>query len=586
LSLAQKPTPASDKSFTEIMRKTIFLILLTTVCALSLAAQLPKTGQGWIEFRSFHYEGSVPESALVRDSQRQYVNPILAGFYPDPSIVRMGGDYYLVNSSFSWYPGVPIFHSRDLVNWTQIGHVLDRPSQLPLKGAGVSRGIFAPTIRHHNGLFYMITTNVSEGGNFYVTARNPAGPWSDPVPLPEIDGIDPSFFFDDNGHAYVVHNGPPPENKALYSGHRAIWLFPFDEKAGKISGPGKIIVNGGTDISKQPVWIEGPHLLKHGEYYYLIAAEGGTEDRHSEVVFRSKAVTGPYEPYSGNPILTQRTLPDGRSDPVTSTGHADFVETQKGDWWAVFLGCQPYRDDFFNTGRQTFMLPVKWVDGWPIILNAGESVPLVVDKPALKTDAPPDIPTHGTFSWTDTFREERLPFVYNTLRTPREAWYRLDGKSGSLFIQPRADDLSSTGVPSLIAHRQQHANFSASVDLIFQADDLASDAGLVAFQNETHWYFLGVRLTRDAADKNPHRTLFLEKSNSERNSVASLPLASNLGKVTLKVNGRGAMYRFSFLTPGGKWQQIGEDQDGTILSTKTAGGFVGTYLGMFARSPK
>src|SRR5689334_15537757 len=211
--MAQNPTRASDKSFTEIMRKTIFLILLTTVCVLSLAAQLPKTGHGWIEFRSFHYEGSVPESAILRDAQRQYVNPILAGFYPDPSIVRMGGDYYLVNSSFSWYPGVSIFHSRDLVNWTQIGHVLDRPSQLPLKGAGISRGIFAPTIRHHNGLFYMITTNVSEGGNFYVTAKHPAGPWSDTVALPEIDGIDPSFFFDDDGHAYIVHNGPPPENK-------------------------------------------------------------------------------------------------------------------------------------------------------------------------------------------------------------------------------------------------------------------------------------------------------------------------------------------------------------------------------------
>ena len=568
------------------MRKTIFLTLLTTVCALSLAAQLPKTNQGWIEFRSFHYEGSVPESAIVRDSERQYVNPILAGFYPDPSIVRAGDDYYLVNSSFSWFPGVPIFHSRDLVNWTQIGHVLDRPSQLPLKGAGVSRGIFAPAIRHHDGLFYMITTNVSEGGNFYVTAKNPAGPWSDPVALPEIDGIDPSFFFDDDGHAYIVHNGPPPENKSLYSGHRAIWLFPFDEKAGKISGPGKIIVNGGTDISKHPVWIEGPHLLKHGEYYYLIAAEGGTEERHSEVVFRSKAVTGPYEPYSGNPILTQRTLPEGRPDPVTSTGHADFVETQKGDWWAVFLGCQPYRDDFFNTGRETFLLPVKWVDGWPIILNAGESVPLVVNRPALKAEASPVIPTHGTFSWTDTFREDRLPYVYNTLRAPGEAWYRLDRKSGSLFIQPRAEDLSSTGVPSLIAHRQQHANFSASVELVFHADDLASDAGLVAFQNETHWYFLGVRLTRDAGDTNPHRTLFLEKSNGERNSVASLPLASGLSKVTLKVDGRGATYRFSFLTPGGKWQQLGDDQDGTILSTKTAGGFVGTYLGMFARSPK
>jgi xylan 1,4-beta-xylosidase len=178
-----------------------------------------------------------------------YRNPILAGFYPDPSICRVGGDYYLVNSSFSWYPGIPIFHSRDLVHWTQLGYVLDRPSQLKLDGLGVSRGVFAPAIRWHDGVFYVINTLVDAGGNFYVTARNPAGPWSDPVWLPEIDGIDPSFFFDDDGRAYIVNNGPPPDNKPLYEGHRAIWLQEFDLARQKLTGPREIIVNGGTDLT-------------------------------------------------------------------------------------------------------------------------------------------------------------------------------------------------------------------------------------------------------------------------------------------------------------------------------------------------
>lgn len=540
--------------------------------------------EGWIEFRSFHYEGHDAYSAELRSPDRQYLNPILAGFYPDPSIVRVQDDYYLVNSSFAWYPGVPIFHSRDLVNWTQTGHVLDRPSQLPLDGAGVSRGIFAPTIRFHNGRFYMITTSVSGPGNFYVTAANPAGPWSDPVPLPEIDGIDPSFFFDDDGRAYIVHNGPPPANKPLYSGHRALWLLPFDEASGKVSGPRLLLVNGGTDIKKQPVWIEGPHLLKHDGLYYLIAAEGGTAEQHSEVVFRSKTVNGPYEPYAGNPILTQRGLTESRKDPITSTGHADFVETQRGEWWAVFLGCEPYRDGYFNTGRQTFLLPVKWVDGWPVILGAGQAVPRIVNRPELPLSAPPRLPTQGTFSVTDEFRESALPFEYNFLRTPSEPWWRLAAKQGSLLIRPRAEDLDTVHNPSLIARRQQHAHFAASVELNFHAGDPPSDAGLVAFQNETHSFFLGVRVAEAKnGEARSGRTLFLEKRNGAKEDVAGAAIPAPATGVTLKIEGEGATYRFFYRLPGGAWSQFGADQDGTILSTKTADGFVGTYLGMFAR---
>ena len=202
-----------------------------------IAAQQEVSHSEWIEFRSFEYRGEDSLAQPAKPKADEYRNPIL--------------------SSFSWYPGVPIFHSRDLVDWEQIGHVLDRPEQLPLSGVGVSRGIFAPTIRYHNGQYYMITTNVDGTGNFYVTAKNPAGPWSNPTVLPEIAGIDPSFFFDDHGKAYILHNGVPPDNKPVYSGHRALYLFPFDVNSGKVTGPGKIIVNGGTDLSKKPIWIEG-----------------------------------------------------------------------------------------------------------------------------------------------------------------------------------------------------------------------------------------------------------------------------------------------------------------------------------------
>jgi len=202
------------------------------------------------------------------EKQETYLNPILAGFYPDPGITRVGEDYYLVLSTFAYFPGVPIFHSKDLVNWEQIGNVLDRPEQLDLDGLGVSKGIFAPTIEHHEGVFYMVTTLVGNGGNFVVTATDPAGPWSNPVWLPEVNGIDPSLFFDDDGKAYIIYNSDAPDNKPLYDGHRTIRMFEFDYEALKTVGQNYILVNGGVDISKKPVWIEGPHIYKKDGLYY------------------------------------------------------------------------------------------------------------------------------------------------------------------------------------------------------------------------------------------------------------------------------------------------------------------------------
>jgi len=556
------------------------LCLVILLFNLSLVAEQPDVPHaGWIEFRSFEYRGEDSLAQPTNPKADEYRNPILAGFYPDPSVVRVGEDYYLVNSSFAWYPGVPIFHSRDLVNWEQIGHVLDRPEQLPLSGAGVSGGIYAPTIRFHNGRYYMITTNVSQIGNFYVIAENPAGPWSNLIALPEIVGIDPSFFFDDDGKAYIVHNGVPPGNKPLYPGHRALYLFPFDVNSGKVSGPGKMIVNGGTDPAKNPVWIEGPHIFKRNGFYYLIAAEGGTAEQHSEVVFRSRSVDGPYESYSGNPILTQRTLPPSRPDPITSTGHADFVETQNGEWWAVFLGCETYEDDFYNTGRQTFLLPVKWVDGWPVILDADKVVPRVVTRPKLPLQTAGIQPMTGPFHWTADFTSTRLPYSLNTLRTPTGKWWSMDATEAALFLEPRPEDLDSTHDPSLVARRQQHANFSSSVQVRFGENDKPSDAGLVAFQNETHSFFLGVHLSAQG-----QRTIFLERRNDEVSQVASASLPANAHDVTLRVEGAGARYGFYYRIGSEAWVHLGGDQDGTILSTKKAGGFVGAYIGLFARS--
>ena len=227
--------------------------------------------------------------------EKKFSNPILAGFYPDPSICRVEKDYYLITSTFAYFPGIPVFHSKDLVNWELIGHVLDRAEQMDTEGFGLSRGIFAPAISCQDGIFYVTCTLVDGGGNFIVTSKKPEGPYSNPVWLPEINGIDPSLYFNDDGKTYILFNSDAPENKPLYDGHRTIRMVEFDLQNLKVTGEEKILINGGTDISKKPIWIEGPYIYKRFGYYYLMAAEGGTAEDHSEVIFRSRHIEGPYE---------------------------------------------------------------------------------------------------------------------------------------------------------------------------------------------------------------------------------------------------------------------------------------------------
>jgi alpha-N-arabinofuranosidase len=241
----------------------------------------------------------------------------------------VGEFYYLVSSSFACFPGLPIFKSRDLCNWQQIGYVLDRPDQLDLEGHGVSRGLFAPTIRYHNGLFHIVCTLVDRGGSFVVTAPSADGPWSSPVWLTDVNGIDPSLFFDDDGAARLIYNSIAPDDKPAYDGHRTIRMRRFDAETRRAASEEIILVNGGVDLSKKPIWIEAPHLFKKDRWYFLICAEGGTAEQHSQVVFRSKTLDGPYEPWDKNPIRMQRHLDPARKAPITCTGR----HTARFDWF-------------------------------------------------------------------------------------------------------------------------------------------------------------------------------------------------------------------------------------------------------------
>lgn len=556
-------------------------ILPTLLLAGSISGATAQDAQ----FNYFTYSGNDQRFQKDYDPARQYLNPILAGFFPDPSFCRVGDTYYLVNSSFAFFPGVPLFTSKDLVNWTPAGHVLDRPSQLPLQGQRVSEGIFAPDIKYNpkNKTFYMITTNIRLG-NFVVKATDPSKGWSDPIRLPEIDGIDPSLFFDNDGRAYVVHNGPV-EGGADYEGQRAIRILRYDTRGDSIihpkdgSKPWYQIVRGGTHVEERPIWIEGPHLYRIGKYYYLMCAEGGTGDWHSEVIFRAPLKADitraeSWEECPNNPILTQRTgVPADRPDIVTSTGHADLLQAKDGSWWAVFLGCRAYEGPFYNTGRDTYMLPVTWRDGWPEILPKGKVVPTVVDKAGLQ---PAENRLTGNFTYTDQFDSPTLDNRWIFLRNPDMSRYQWG--NGALTIHPSTADISQREPLSAIFCRQQHTTFSAETELTFTPQSADDVAGLALLQNENFNFVFGKTILSGKP------AVVLTRAEGNRAVIGSAPLTTN-SPLRLKIEGDGRYYTFSY-AEGSQWHIIATGVDAVNLSTARSGGFIGVCIGLYATKGK
>jgi xylan 1,4-beta-xylosidase len=506
------------------------------------------------------------------------VNPILTGFYPDPSVVQVGTDYYLVNSTFSYFPGIPVFHSKDLKNWKQVGNVIDRATQMDFMGEKLTRGLFAPAISYHNGTYYVTCTDIDHDGNFIVTAKNPAGPWSNPVRVPQVRGIDPSLYFDEDNKAYIIYNSDPPERKSLYPGHRTIRIYEIDPTTLKVIGEEKQLVNGGVDLSKKPVWIEAPHIMRRNGWYYLYAAEGGTSVNHTEVVFRSKSVWGPFLPYENNPILTQKGLPDDRKDPITSAGHAQFVDGPDGKTYAIFLAVRPYEGDYYNTGRETFIAPVEWKNDWPIINPDSKDVKYeyaVNYKEVKQKDALPQI---GNFSYTLTFEKSLDPALL-FMRTIDSSSFSLSKKSG-LTMKLKPETIMELGNPSFIGKRQQHLYCTAETELDFKAKAENEKAGLTIFQDERHFYFVSKSLDQGK----PAIQLYKAGSDSKKMELITQKLITEDGKpVKLRIVAEGGHYNFYYST-GSSWELLQDKLDAKYLSTKTAGGFIGCLFGMYATS--
>lgn len=513
--------------------------------------------------------------AGICQAQIKFTNPIMAGFYPDPSVTRVEEDYYLVNSTFAYFPGIPVFHSKDLKNWKQIGSVIDRPSQMTFFGDRTSRGLFAPSINFYKGTYYITCTNIDKRGNFVMTAKKPEGPWSDPVWLPQVRGIDPSLFFDQD-KAYIVYNSDAPDNKPLYSGHRTIRTFQFDPVNLKVIGEEVQLVNGGVDITKKPVWIEGPHIFKRGEWYYICAAEGGTSVNHSQVILRSKQATGPYVPYEKNPILTQRDLDPNRKDPITSTGHAELVEGPDGKTYAIFLAVRPYEGNHYNTGRETFIAPVKWTDGWPIINPDHKEVKYsyTADFKEVKQVAPPQ---SGNFAYRTTF-DKKLDQSLLFLRTNDTSWYKLD-KTNGLTMKLLPETCMGLGNPAFIGKRQQHLAGSASTEMTFTASQSNEKAGMLIFQGEYNFYYICKSI------KDGKQVVQLYKGNPSTKTmdlITEAPITAK--KVQFKIEADREFYSFYYAETPGKWKLLKDSVDGKFLSTQTAGGFVGSLFALYATS--
>ncbi|MEU1476705.1 glycoside hydrolase family 43 protein [Streptomyces sp. NPDC005760] len=487
-----------------------------------------------------------------------FSNPVLAGSHPDPSICRVGEDYYLVTSSFAFHPGIPVLHSRDLVDWRPLGHVVDRPAQVSLAGLDVSEGLWAATIRHHEGTFYVVVALARGrlGSTTYLfTASDPAGPWSDPVVL-DAEGIDPSLFFDDDGRCWFTacRDAAEPE----VTGPGELWMRELDLSTLELTGPTYALWYG----AMRGAWVEAPHLYKRDGVYWLIGAEGGTEHHHAVTAARAEAVTGPYTTDPRSPLLTHRHR--GAAEPIHNVGHVDLVDTPAGETWAVALGTRPV-DGTHTLGREVFLVPVEWTDRGPVFAPDTGRVNLSERLPAGTAPAP-SVPPGPV---RDRFDGPSLGPEWYSLRGPVDDLVSPTPGDGGLTIRLAPGPLTSTGTQAFVARRQRHLRMRAAARIRFRAATPAQEAGLVVFQN--HRTHATLALTTDADGTRQVVLTAVEAGTATR--LAAVPVSD--GEVVLAVESDESGYTF----------RAGDDPVGSVerafFSTERAGGFVGVHIGLY-----
>jgi len=561
------------------MLKHVTMIFMSLV--LAACAGEPTTPQdSKAHFDWFEYTGQDQRFELpLKDGE--FRNPIIAGFHPDPTIERVGDDYYMTHSTFSFYPGLPVFHSQDLINWTQIGNAIDRPAMLDFAGLHMGyQGIYAPAITYRDGTFYIISTCVGCGGNFVLTAEDPKGPWSDPIWLKELQGIDPSLFFDEDGRTYIVHHRNPEPQKA--PSHTAVWIMEVDPGTFAPISEDVMLVDGGDPATWRTEYLEAPHLYKVDGRYVMISSGGGTEFYHSQLAYRADSPFGPYEPYAKNPILTQLDQPNERAFPTTSTGHADMVKDPDGNWWAVFLGTRDYEfpkgdalQGKFHTGRETFLHAVEWKDGWPIILK---NAPLnAVESGPTGARYNPNQSTTGNFTTREDF-DNALPPQWLSMRQDGSTWSEI--KNGKLIITPKSGLGNQATSSAFTGRRVAHKNAVITTKVTFSPGNPNQEAGLMALQNDTHFLAFGLgenadgqtvlRIRERAGDQDPNEGRVLKED-------IIIPTEILVLRVSLKA----ARITFAYSENGKDFTDVLKGHSSLVLTTQKAGGFTSAVIGPY-----
>ncbi len=514
-------------------------------------------------------------------------NPIIPGFYPDPSICRVGNDFYLVCSSFELHPGIPLFHSRDLAHWEQLCYVMNRENGFHAEKNCYNGGVMAPTIRYHNGTFYIINANFSDRGNFITTATNPAGPWSEPHWLEDVPGIDASIFFDDDGQCYIMGTANIwPDGKGGM--RQGIWAAPYDIQHFKLAGEPVALWGGALAGAASP---ESPHIYHIGDYYYLLIAEGGTEQFHSATIARSKHPLGPYEGNPSNPILTHRHM--GYTAPIQNVGHADLIDLPDGSWYAVFLGSRLIDGVSKNLGRETFICPVKWERDWPLFTPDTGKVEAEYDAPACLT-------------WTefapepvrDDFDSDKLALSWTLWGTPYEKVYDIADSRLTLrcLSQSLAEPLRGMGFHdaksedhyvSFVAKRRLQPDTTVTCQMSF-VPHAQESAGLAIVQAMNHQYHLQVvqqdgqrkvQLVRyhAAFDLQPYFPGFTSETMREVLAEADW----NSDSILLQLELHGNDYTFRFGAEENAMTELAK-ASGFAINPEKVGCMTGEVIGLFA----
>lgn len=484
-------------------------------------------------------------------------NPIVSGFSPDPSICRVGDDYYLATSSFVWFPAMPVYHSKDLVNWELIGHGLARPGQVRFNGLQDKSGIWAVTIRYHEGIFYMITNCNGCGDNFYITAKNPAGPWSDPIWIKGASGIDPSLMWDDDGKCYYVGNRW--DFKKEWTGQCAIWLQQLDLKQHKLIGKKKILTYGYTRNSP---YAEAPHLYKIDGKYLLLTAEGGTDRNHSVVAYHSDRLWGPYVPAKKNPVLTHRLFAEDY--PVQAVGHADLVQTQNGDWWAVVLGKRVVNGEV-PLSRETFLCKVQFENRIPVFNRGAGKVLSEQQRPDLQWTPLKHEPAR------DQFDSDTLASKWHYVRVPKTRFISLG--NGRLKLNLRPDVVDNLVNAGMLIQKIEHFKFKARTKLTFKTGGDNEQAGLIIYRNSDSYF---------ALMKDKSSIELIRKYDGKKEVISKMPYSA--AEVYLAALGDSLNVSFRFGTSLGNMSAIGDKLSLKVISESKTNRFNGPGIGIYATS--